>query len=132
MTPLPSRSARSSSRIPKLRDPTGLTTRDFDRVYRAPGRRGRSEHFLVLARERGSGETRWGLSVKARLGSAVLRNRVKRRLREILRRSLEALPPGWDVVVQPRTPKVAQADFAALSRELEELLRKTLCATESP
>ena len=66
--------------------------------------------------------TRWGISVKARLGTAVLRNRVKRRLRAILRRAQETLPPGWDVVVEPRTSKVATADFAALSRELEALL----------
>lgn len=111
---------------------TGLATRDFDRIYRAPTRRRQSERFLVVARPRtsGAGATRWGISVKARLGSAVLRNRVKRRLREILRRAQEALPPGWDVVVQPRTSKVATADFADLSRELQALLAAALGQNE--
>lgn len=54
----------------------------------------------------------------------MLRNRVKRRLREILRRA--PLPPGWDVVVQPRDATVATADFAALRRELTGLVEKTL------
>jgi ribonuclease P protein component len=101
-----------------------LATRDFDRVYREPARRLRSGHFLVLARRRKEGAARWGISVKARLGGAVLRNRIKRRLREILRGC--ALPPAWDVVIQPQSAAVAAADFAALRNELEELFRAAL------
>lgn len=108
-----------------------LATRDFDRLYRAPDRHGRSRHFLVVAGQRPGGEFRWGLTVKARLGNAVERNRVKRRVREMLRRYGAQLPPGWDVVVQPRTREVARANFAALSRELEELLEKTLCPSQT-
>ena len=102
----------------------GLATRDFDRVYRDPSRRLRSRHFLVLARRRDAAATRaarWGISVKAKLGGAVLRNRIKRRLREILRGG--DLPPAWDIVVQPQSAAVASTDFAALRRELEEMLR---------
>ena len=54
----------------------------------------------------------------------MVRNRVKRRLREMLRAA--ALPVGWDFVVQPRDARVATADFAELSRELESLLAKAL------
>ena len=101
----------------------GLATRDFDRVYRDATRRLRSRHFLVLARRREDAQTgaRWGISVKARLGGAVVRNRIKRRLREILRGC--ELPPAWDIVVQPQSAAVAGGDFAALRRELEDLLR---------
>lgn len=102
----------------------GLATRDFDRVYRDATRRLRSRHFLVLARRREEGAARWGISVKARLGGAVVRNRMKRRLREILRGC--KLPPAWDIVVQPQSAGVATGDFAALSRELAELLRAVL------
>ncbi|HKZ52995.1 MAG TPA: ribonuclease P protein component [Candidatus Acidoferrales bacterium] len=111
---------------------TGLSTRDFDRIYRAPARRQLSQRFLVVARPRtsGAGPTRWGVSVKARLGTAVLRNRVKRRLREILRHAQAQLPAGWDVVVQPRTSNVATTDFSALSRELEALLAAALGRNE--
>lgn len=112
----PSRSAR-------------LRTRDFDRIHRQPARRERSRRFQVLARPNGLERTRWGISVKARLGNAVTRNRVKRRLREMLRRL--ALPAGWDLVVQPRDARVAAADFGELSRELESLLARTLGAGEN-
>lgn len=104
----------------------GLRTRDFDRVYRRPARRQQSRRFLVLAQPNPGGRTRWGLSVKAALGRAVVRNRVKRRLREILRRAQPRLPGGWDVVVQPRESEVATAEFTALSRELEALLEAAL------
>lgn len=102
----------------------GLATRDFDRVYREPSGRQRSRHFLVLARRRDDGPACWGISVKAKLGGAVLRNRIKRRLREILRAA--PLPPAWDIVVQPQSPAVASTEFAVLRRELEDLLRDVL------
>lgn len=108
-----------------------LRTRDFDRIYRHPARRERSPRFQVLARPNGLERTRWGISVKTRLGNAVVRNRVKRRLREMLRAAaLPAGPPagraGWDFVVQPRDARVATADFAELTQELTALLDRTL------
>jgi len=106
-----------------------LRTSDFDRIYRGPSRRQRSERFLVLAQENGRGETRWGISVKSRLGGAVVRNRMKRRLREILRRA--GLPDGWDIVVQPRTARVASDDFEGLRRELTSLLARALKEPET-
>lgn len=112
------------------RSRAGLRTRDFDRVYRRPARRQQTRRFLVVARPNREGRTRWGLSVKAQLGGAVLRNRVKRRLREILRRGERRLPAGWDVVVQPRTSDIATADFTALRCELEAALMKALGTEE--
>ncbi|MBF6592600.1 MAG: ribonuclease P protein component, partial [Ktedonobacterales bacterium] len=56
-----------------------------------------------------------------RVGGAVERNRVKRRLREAARPRLAALAPGWDIIVTARAG-AAQADFAALDAALAELL----------
>lgn len=103
-----------------------LATPDFNRIYRSPSRRQRSSHFLVLARQRPGGGVRWGISIKARLGNAVVRNRIRRRVREAFRHASPQLPAGWDVVVQPRSASVATADFAALSRELDRLLAAAL------
>ncbi|MGH9779992.1 MAG: ribonuclease P protein component [Candidatus Acidiferrales bacterium] len=104
-----------------------LRTSDFDRLYRRAERRERSRRFLVLASPSEKGATRWGLSVKARLGGAVVRNRIKRRLREILRGARRGgLPPGWDIVVQPLTAEVATGEFAALRDELCRLLERAL------
>jgi ribonuclease P protein component len=107
-----------------VRAKTRLRTRDFDRIHRQPARRERSRRFQVLARPNGLARARWGISVKARLGNAVTRNRVKRRLREMLRRA--DLAAGWDLLVQPRDARVATADYAELERELGALLAKAL------
>jgi ribonuclease P protein component len=66
--------------------------------------------------------SRFGISVKKALGGAVVRNRIKRRIREILRRNRTEIPTGWDIVIHPRTT-VAQAAFAPLEAELVRLLR---------
>lgn len=98
-----------------------LHTRDFARVYREGTRRS-SPHFFVLARPNGLERSRFGISVKAALGNAVVRNRIKRRVREIVRQARPRLLAGWDVVVQPREAGVARGNFAALAAELTELV----------
>lgn len=72
--------------------------------------------------------------MQARLGGAVVRNRIKRRVREILRRHRPEKPRahaageaiGWDVVVQPLSAEVAAVDFATLSEELTRLVETSL------
>jgi ribonuclease P protein component len=65
--------------------------------------------------------SRYGFSVGKRLGGAVVRNRVKRRMREIMR----ALPleAGWDIIFIAR-PKAAAASFAVLEKTVRGLLSR--------
>lgn len=67
--------------------------------------------------------TRVGFVVGKRVGNAVVRNRVKRRLRESMRRQLSHFPRGWDIIVSAR-PEAAQADYAALNSELRSLCER--------
>ena len=60
--------------------------------------------------------------MKKALGGAVVRNRIRRRIREILRRNRLEILSGWDFVMHPRR-SVANANFAALQAELVGLLR---------
>jgi len=60
--------------------------------------------------------------VKKALGNAVVRNRIRRRIREILRLSNSEIPSGWDIVIHPRS-SVARAKFASLREELVRLLQ---------
>jgi ribonuclease P protein component len=66
--------------------------------------------------------SRFGISVKKTVGGAVVRNRIRRRIREILRRNRMEIPSGWDIVIHPRS-SVARAPFAPLEAELVSLLR---------
>jgi len=66
--------------------------------------------------------SRFGVSVKKALGGAVVRNRIRRRIREILRRNRTEIPTGWDIVIHPRST-VAHAAFRPLEAELVGLLR---------
>lgn len=89
---------------------------EFDAVYRE-GRRRASPSFVVFLRPNGSEISRFGLSVKRALGGAVKRNRIRRRVREILRLHRQEIASGWDIVIHPR-PQVATAEFAAITAEL--------------
>ena len=70
----------------------------------------------------GGPRSRFGISVKKALGGAVVRNRIRRRIREILRRNSSEIVSGWDFVMHPRRT-VASANFAVLQAELVGLLR---------
>ncbi len=65
--------------------------------------------------------SRYGFSVSRRVGKAVVRNRVKRLLREILR--LTSLQPGWDIVFIAR-PLAAGANYTRLEKLVKVLLSR--------
>ncbi len=67
--------------------------------------------------------SRFGITVSRKLGRATVRNRIRRRTREILRRHIEELGSGWDIVINPRRT-VLDAEFALLDEELMELLHR--------
>ena len=70
------------------------------------------------------GTTRFGLATSRALGSAVVRNRVRRRLREAIRGMASQLRPGWDVLIVAR-PGLVTADHRALVETLTRLLRRS-------
>ena len=98
-----------------------VRTADFEAVYRSGVRRS-SGQFVVFCRATGGPQSRFGVSIKKALGNAVVRNRMRRRIREILRQHSSEIPPGWDIVIHPRR-SVERAGFAPLTAELVSLLR---------
>ncbi len=92
---------------------------EFRRVYEQGQRRG-TPLCTVFSRPNGLRETRLGITAPTRLGSAVVRNRVKRRLREVFRLNRLTIPGGWDIVMNPRA-EVATIPFESLVREILRL-----------
>jgi ribonuclease P protein component len=87
------------------------------------GSRSRTHHLLTLRYRRNELDaTRYGISTGRRIGPAVVRNRVRRRLRTILRALGADISPGWDVLIVAR-PAAATATQAQLGQVLERLLR---------
>jgi ribonuclease P protein component len=74
---------------------------------------------LVLPNGRTDGLTRLGLTVSTKVGNAVVRNRLRRRLRELFRTRRHALPRGLDMVIIAKT-NAAEADFGRLRRAFEK------------
>lgn len=94
--------------------------REFDVVLRE-GQAWSTPLFTVRALPNGREVTRFGFIVSRRLGKAVVRNRVKRRLREICRQL--TFRPGWDIVIIAREP-AKTTDFWELKLALEEIFRQ--------
>ena len=93
----------------------------FRRLYASSGH---GNGFLVLyARKNRSATNRVGITVGKKLGHAVVRNRVRRRLREVYRLNEEKFLPGWDIVLVARG-KALDADFAALTKNFLSLAKK--------
>ena len=93
----------------------------FRRLYSTSGH---ANAFLVLyARKNHTPYNRVGITVSKKLGVAVIRNRVRRRLREVYRLNEEQFASGWDIVVVARS-RCIKADFSALTAAYLSLAEK--------
>jgi ribonuclease P protein component len=111
----------SGSNPRPLGKPPSLTQRrDFLRVQRE-GRRFRRERVTLLVGANAALPVRVGYTVSRRVGESVVRNRVRRRLREIVRLHQELLVPGHDYVIVATPPSV-KASYAELEGDLTAVL----------
>ena len=93
----------------------------FRRLYATAGY---ANGYLVLyAKRNRTGTNRVGVTVGKKLGHAVVRNRVRRRLREVYRLNEERFAPGWDIVVVARS-RCIKADFQKLTHAYLSLAEK--------
>ena len=95
---------------------------EFRRLY-GKGRSAASFCLAVYCRRNRYGYNRLGLTVSTKVGKAVVRNRVRRRLREAYRVHEDRYAPGWDIVVVARV-RAAFVRYRELERNLLRLSDK--------
>ena len=86
----------------------------FRRLY-AKGKNQVTPHLALYVRKNGGQVSRLGITTSTKLGHAVVRNRVRRRLREIYRIHEEQFLPGYDIVVVARM-RAVYAKFSEIER----------------
>jgi len=74
---------------------------EFRRLY-AKGERAGGPRMVLYRRRNRLGVNRLGITVSTKLGKAVQRNRIRRRIKEIFRLNCSKLDQGWDIVVVAR------------------------------
>ena len=100
--------------------------REFEECY-ASGVRASGRHIQVFfLADSASGRPRLGISVPRRVGTAVVRNRVRRRLREIFRRTRELFSPGSGRLVVNVRPSAAAAGFTELAEDYRTAVVRAL------
>ena len=95
---------------------------EFRRIYHK-GRSAVSPYMVVYCLKNREGASRLGVTVSRKLGHAVVRNRVRRRLREIYRLNRDKMQPGWDVIVVGRSRGIS-GDYRKMNEAYLDCLRK--------
>ncbi|HXS78259.1 MAG TPA: ribonuclease P protein component [Terracidiphilus sp.] len=96
---------------------------DYQRVYEACRKRRSPSMSWFLAAQAAPSVSRIGLTAGKVLGKAHERNRIKRRMRDVLRRHIDLLPPGCDLILHPQRV-VLTMEFTKLEAEVVRILQQ--------
>lgn len=103
---------------------------EFRRIYRK-GKSAVSPQLVIYCQRNRRGHSRLGVSVSTKLGCAVVRNRVRRRIREIYRLNKAKMLPGYDLIVVARV-RTVETDYQKLDRTYLRLLEQLDLLREDP
>ncbi len=106
-----------------MRFTTSITeNRDFRRLY-SRGTSAVSPVLAVYIRPNRLGKNRLGITVSTKIGNAVIRNRVRRRIKEAYRTSEDSFLPGYDIVAVARV-RAAHATYREIADSLQAMGQK--------
>ncbi|MDD3032766.1 MAG: ribonuclease P protein component [Candidatus Pacebacteria bacterium] len=98
--------------------------KDFERVYKK-GRGIKTDSLFLKILENEQEITRIGIVISKKVSKrAVIRNKIKRRIREIVKKS--SLKPGFDLIIVTY-PQIKEKDFQQLEEEINQLFKKAKC-----
>jgi len=113
-------SARPDERFPKAN--RIRHRREFLRLQRV-GRRRPGQRFVVITAPGRGGQSRLGITASRKVGGAVVRNRIKRLVREFFRRAKREISPAQEILVIA-LPQAATASYVDVVQELSRALRR--------
>lgn len=93
----------------------------FRKLYHTAGYA--NGYIVLYARRNRTESNRVGITVSKKLGHAVVRNRIRRRLREVYRLNEEKFLPGFDIVVVARS-RAVEASFPVLTKSYLDLAKR--------
>jgi ribonuclease P protein component len=96
---------------------------EFRLVYDTGNKIGKRSFVAFCLWRQDEQPTRAGFTTPRSLGKAVVRNRLKRRMREAFRLSAERLPKGWSLVFNPRRA-ASGMPFSEIIAETEQVLER--------
>ena len=94
---------------------------EFKKVYKAR-KNFWNRNLILYIKRNGTEETRIGVSITRKVGNAVVRNKLKRRIKELNRRYIESLKEGYDIVIIPKKNAV-DLSFKDLESALKHIYK---------
>lgn len=99
--------------------------KQFNYVYKT-GKSMACKNLILIYTKNNSGKLKCGFSVSKKIGKSVVRNRVKRRIRESFRLIIDGADPNYNYIFIAR-PQAALDDYKTISNSVKYLLKKTGC-----
>ncbi|UJF33314.1 ribonuclease P protein component [Paenibacillus hexagrammi] len=96
---------------------------DFNKVYRYGKSMANHQFVLYYLAQPKQEEFRLGISVSKKVGNAVVRNRLRRVIKEVIRLRKDSMPPHFDYVLIARKP-AAEMDYHEIEKSLNHVIRK--------
>ncbi len=97
------------------------SNRDFKKVYKR-GKGYFNRNFSLIVKKNKLQGSRVGFSITKKHGNAVERNKLKRRLKEIVRHNFNLIPEGYDLVVVPKV-NTKELNYQELEKSVVHLLK---------
>lgn len=95
---------------------------EFINIYKS-GRRVSSPFFVMYIKKNDLSYSRLGVSVSKKVGKSVVRNKIKRQIKEIVRQNYDFINSGWDIVFSVK-PAAVQLSYAQMEKEIVNLLKR--------
>lgn len=104
--------------------------REFQYVYRR-GKSSATAHMVLIVAKRRDKGIKIGFSISKKIGCAVVRNRIKRQMREAVRLEIPRIKPGHTLIFVARTP-ITKMNFGGLQKDMVYLMKRTKMWMEEP